>query len=69
MQRWSAKPKTFLVRQRMSYDRPTWQIGQDVIGDASFYTREFACRCFDKLIKRKLTPVYEDNATSPHDAN
>jgi hypothetical protein len=61
-----AKPKTFLVRQRASYDRQTWQIGQDVIGDAAYYTLDFATRCFDKLVKRGLTPIYEDGATAPN---
>lgn len=66
MTRWTAKPKTFTVRQRTGpYDIIYWQIGENVCGDQSYYLREYAIRCFDKLLKRKLAPVFEDGASDP----
>ena len=59
--------KTFTVRMRMSYDRPTWQVGQDICADAGYYTREFAIRCMDKFTKRGMSPVFENGATDPHE--
>ena len=60
------KPTTFVVREKTDHGLRLWQVGQDVTSDASFYCRDLAIRFFDKLVKRHLVPVFEENATDPH---
>lgn len=65
MQSWKAKPKTFTVRQREDRGRIFWQIGENIIADASYYNGSFAKRCFDKFVSKGLAPEYIDGATEP----
>jgi hypothetical protein len=59
------RKQTFTVRQQYSRDILTWQVGTNIVGDQSFYTRDFAIRCFEKLLSRGCVPEYIDGATDP----
>jgi hypothetical protein len=61
------KEKTFTIRQRPAeHDgRQLWQIGQDVCGDASYYSRQCARRWFQKFVNRGMRPVFENGAIEP----
>jgi hypothetical protein len=60
------KPKTFIVRELVNErGHHVWQVGQDVCGDASYYLGRCALRWFDRFVKRGMTPIFENGATTP----